>query len=138
LRVDLRDLSIEVINARNLMSTKRKTGKPEDKSPLRKMAERLVVAGAPLGLTRSDLVLTTRSLSIPEAGVHLSVVADDGTRRWRALINEFIRPLEDGGQKAVSTILFEEPLGREWLIARRLVMKIAEGRIEAAIDSSLV
>ncbi|MTH94815.1 hypothetical protein [Roseibium sp. RKSG952] len=119
------------------MSAKQKTGKPEGKSPLRNMAERIVIAGAPLGLARSDLVLMPRSLSIPDAGIHLSVVTDGGTRRWRALLNESIRTLEDGGQKAVSTILFEERLGKEWLVAQRLVMKIAEGRIDAAIDSAL-
>lgn len=119
------------------MNSKRRTGKSEEKSPLRNMAERILVAGTPLGLAKSDIVLTTRSLSIPEAGVHLSVVADDGNRKWRANLNEFIQPLENGGQKAVSTILFEEELGREWFIAQRLVMRIAESRIDAAIDASL-
>lgn len=120
------------------MNAKRNTRKPDQKSPLKGMAKRILVAGGPLGVKSSDLTLSVRSLSIPETGIHLSIVADGGKRRWRAMLNEFVRPLDEGGQTAVSTILFEEPLGSEWVIAHRIAMKVAETRIDAAIDASLV
>jgi len=33
-----------------------------------------------------------------------------------------------------STILFEEPVGSELWVAKRIAMKVAEGRIDYAID----
>lgn len=98
----------------------------------------LAVALAPLGIKEEGIEVTPKGISVPEAGLAVTAeLSSKGRRVWRA-VSRFTIPSAagEGLERTVTTVLFEEPFEREWAVARRIAMTIAEWRIDAAIDDA--
>jgi len=103
---------------------------------MQKFTNAVAVACAPLGVKRHEIKATARGISIPSAGVSVSAELSDGVRVWRAVSRMTVRSAAGGEDRAISAVLFEEPFEREWQVARRMALYLAEIRIDAAIDAA--
>jgi hypothetical protein len=103
---------------------------------LARFRDRVAAACAPLGVTPSDVAVTGSGLALPSIGLSVSVATNDGKRVWRATQVTRVRQLGSDAEQEYRSVLFEEPFEREWAVARRLAMRLAETRVDAAIDAA--
>lgn len=96
-------------------------------------------ACAPVGIRKSDIVASSRGLSIPSVGIVMTLKLSeesDKKRVWHAVEHFSIQAFGDEDERKAVRVLFEVPLGSEWRAARLLAMGIAERKIDAAIDAA--
>lgn len=105
-------------------------------SPIVRFRSAVVTACRAVGVSEADVLASTNGISIPDAGIVVSVSVSDSGRVWRASQRYTVSSVGDDQEREVSAVLFEEPIGREWNVAKRIAMLLAEGRIDAAIDAS--
>lgn len=103
---------------------------------LARFRDRIAAACSPVGVTADEVRVTGSGVSIPALGVSVVLVSDAGRRVWRATQTHRVRSLGDEEDQPFRTILFEEPFDREWAVSKRLAMKLAEFRVDAAIDAA--
>lgn len=102
-----------------------------------KFKQSIATACGAVGLRPDQIVVVPGGISIPDYEVSVLLVVSEGVRVWRASERRFIRILgEDEDLREYEAILFEDKIGREAVIAKRLAMKIAEMRIDVAIDNA--
>lgn len=103
------------------------------------LAKAVAAACAPIGIKKSDIVGSSRGISIPSAGVVMTLKLSegaDGSRGWHTVQHFSILPFGDEDERKAVKVLFEVPLGGEWRAAKLLAMHIAEQRINTAIDAA--
>lgn len=105
-------------------------------NPIPKFASAIAAACSPLGIKAHEIVATARSISIPSAGLSVSAELSNGVRVWRCESRMTVRSAVGGEDVSVPAVLFEEPFEREWQVARRMALHLAEIRIDAAIDAA--
>jgi len=88
-----------------------------------------------VGLEEDAFVFSRSGFDMPDYGIRVSLVVSEGQRVWSA-VETFVIPGVDSEERQYSTVFLEEPLGRELSFAKRFAMKIAEARIDAAVDAS--
>jgi hypothetical protein len=97
----------------------------------------IAVACSAVGVRSDQVVVIPGGISLPDYEVSVVLVVSEGVRVWRAVERRFVSSVgEDEEVKEYSAILFEAQIGRETIIAKRLAMRIAEMRIDVAIDSA--
>jgi len=102
-----------------------------------KFKQSVVTACCAVGLRHDQVVVIPGGISIPDYELSVVLVVSENVRVWRAVERRFINVLgEDEDVKEYQTILFEDQLGRETNIAKRLAMRLAEMRIDVAIDDA--
>lgn len=96
------------------------------------------VAVGAIGFRQSDVIASARGVSIPSAGINVILVEGrERGRVWSATEYFSILGADDFEERKTSRVLFEIPLGQEWRVGRSLAMKLAERRIDAAIDEAV-
>lgn len=103
---------------------------------MQRIVRAVAAACAPLGIKRHEIVASGRSIRIPSCGLSVTAELSNGVRVWRATSRMQVASVTGEGERTVATVLFEEPFEREWQVARRIAMQIAESRIDAAIDEA--
>lgn len=111
---------------------------PRANAPTQVQRIRRAVAAAcsPLGIKEHDIIVSARGISVPSAGLSLSAELSGGVRVWRAANRFHVMSVLPETEREMTTVLFEEPFEREWQVARRIALHIAETRIDAAIDEA--
>ena len=105
---------------------------------IERLMRSVTVAVGAIGLKGADVVSSARGLSIPSVGITVALVESrDKGRVWSATEYFSILGADDFEERRTSRVLFEVPLGQEWRVGRALAMKLAERRIDAAIDVSI-
>lgn len=105
-------------------------------NPMQRFAKAVAAACSPLGIKPHEVVATGRGIAIPSAGVSVTAELSEGVRVWRAASRMVVRSVSGGDDRTISAVLFEEPFEREWQVARRMALHLAEVRIDAAIDEA--
>lgn len=106
-------------------------------SAIAKLKQAVCIACRVIGLRPDQVVVIPGGISIADYEMSVLLMASGDTRIWRAVERRFVRMV--GGEdelKEYETILFEERLGREMTMAKRLAMRIAEARVDLAIDQA--
>lgn len=105
-------------------------------SPIVRFRNAVAMACRAVGVPDDGILVSANGIAIPEANVVISVALSDSGRVWRAVQRYMIRAVGEDDDREMTVVLFEEPLEREWAVAKRIAMRIAEGRIDAAIDAN--
>lgn len=103
---------------------------------LQRAVSAVAAACAPLGVKRHEIVVSGRTIAIPSCGISVTAELSEGVRVWRATSRMQVASVTGDGERTLSAVLFEEPFEREWQVARRIALRIAETRIDAAIDEA--
>jgi hypothetical protein len=102
-----------------------------------KFKNSIAVACSAVGVRSDQVAVIPGGITISEYEVSVILVVSEGVRVWRAVERRFVSVVgEDEETKEYTTTLFEAPIGRETSIAKKLAMRIAEMRIDVAIDSA--
>lgn len=105
-------------------------------TPVQRFSKAVAAACAPLGIKSHEIMVSARGISIPVAGLTVTADLSNGARVWRGVNRMQVLSVTDDVERAITTVLFEEPFEREWQVARRIAVHIAESRIDAAIDAA--
>ena len=105
-------------------------------NPVQRFSKAVAAACSPLGVKKHEIMVSGRGISIPNAGLTVTADLSDGARVWRAVSRMTVQSVRGDADRVITTILFEEPFEREWQVARRIAMHIAQTRIDAAIDEA--
>lgn len=112
---------------------------PAAVSPVERFRKAVAAACSPLSIGEADILVSGRAISIPAAGLHVSAeLSGNGKRVWRAVSRMAVRSVSGEGERVLTEVLFEEPFEKEWQVARRIALHVAEARIDAAIDEAAV
>lgn len=102
-----------------------------------KFKQSVITACCAVGLRHDQVCAIPGGISIPDYELSVVLVVSEGVRVWRAVEHRFVNVLgEDEDVKEYQTTLFEDQIGRETNIAKRLAMRLAEMRIDIAIDEA--
>lgn len=104
---------------------------------VQRFGKAVTAACAPLGIKKHEVVVSGRGISIPSCGISVTGELSDGVRVWRAVSRMHVASVTGDSDRTVSAVLFEEPFEREWQVARRIALYVAEVRIDAAIDEAV-
>lgn len=105
-------------------------------NPVQRISRAVAAACAPLGIKKHEIQVTGRGISIPVADLAVTADLSNGARVWRAVSKMTVHSVRGEADRTIAMILFEEPFEREWQVARRIAMHIAQTRIDAAIDEA--
>jgi len=103
-------------------------------SPTVHLRKALEASLAAIGVPTEGIETGATIIRIPSDQVSIELVATKDGRVWRASETYFVRPLGAMEERPVTTVLFETPLGNEILMARWIARRIAEARIDFALD----
>jgi len=90
-----------------------------------------------LGVAEDSFVFSRSGFEMPGHGIKVSLIVAEGTRVWSAVETFVVPGTTRAEDRHYSTVFLEEPLGRELSFAKKFAMKMAETRIDAAIDASV-
>jgi len=105
-------------------------------TPVMKLRNAVSAACKAIGLPDDAIIATPTGLSIPDAGIVVSLAISDNKRVWRATARYLVRTIEDDDFRSYSAVLSEEPLDAILPMAKRVAMKLAESRIDYALDEA--
>jgi len=103
-------------------------------SPIVRLRNALQAACGAIGMGDEEIFADRTGVDVPGEGISLAITLSEGHRVWRAVETYTIRSVGEAEDRQFSTILFEEPVGSELWVAKRIAMKVAEGRVDTAID----
>lgn len=89
-----------------------------------------------VGIDEDAFVFSRSGFDMPDYGIRVSLMVSEGNRVWSA-VETFVIEVADGEDRRYSTVFLEESLGRELSFAKKFAMRMAETRIDAAIDASV-
>jgi len=88
------------------------------------------------GIGEDSFIFGRSGFDMPDHGIKVSLIVSEGTRVWSAAETFVVSGPTRSEDRQYSTVFLEEPLGRELSFAKKFAMKMAEARIDAAIDAS--
>ncbi|WP_327210873.1 hypothetical protein [Rhizobium leguminosarum] len=99
----------------------------------------LAVAAAcgPLGVKIEHVQLTPTGVVVPSLGVSVSAELVNNKRVWSATETFAVASLDGDDERMQVRTLFQEPLDKQWQLARRLALLAATRKIDAAIDEAI-
>lgn len=102
------------------------------------LAKAVAAACAPLGIKPADVLPTPTGIVVPTVGITVSAELVNNKRMWTATETFSVVSLDGDDERLQRRTLFQEPLDKEWQLARRLALLVATRRIDAAIDEAIL
>lgn len=101
------------------------------------LANAVAAALSPLGLKAADVELTPIGVAVPAIGISVAAELVSNKRVWSATESFAVASLDGDDERMQTRVLFQEPLDKQWQVARRLALLAATRKIDAAIDAAI-
>lgn len=104
------------------------------KSKLALLKLAVVESLAAIGIKSAGIKFLNGRIEIPDAGIVVTLVLDNGARVWKAESMYSVMKLQDAYENQITTQLFTVPMDDDLMLARRLATHISTVKIDAALD----